>query len=52
MDHSAAIKAAEDEIKRILLALAEQTGLCVDQVDVDTRNFANYSTTIFLEGWL
>jgi hypothetical protein len=44
-----AILAAEKKIQAILLDLANEHGLVIDVVNVDTRRFANYRTEIFEE---
>jgi hypothetical protein len=41
---------AEKAIQKILIDLWNDTGLDIDVVQVDTRNFANYRTEIFFEG--
>jgi len=41
---------AEIAIEKILLGLEYETMLRVDQVSVDTRNFANCDVEIFLTG--
>lgn len=41
---------AEAAIQKILLDLANDTGLDIDAVQVDTRNFSNFRTEIFFEG--
>lgn len=41
-------KEAEKRIQRILLDLEEAAGWRIDQVRVDTRNFANCAVEIFL----
>jgi hypothetical protein len=41
------IAKAEKEIQAILLRLRNDHGLAIANVDVDTRNFANYRTEIF-----
>ena len=43
-----ATKKAEDAIRRILLDLENDTLRHVDQVNVDTRNFANCDVDIIL----
>lgn len=43
------VRHAEKRIQRVLLDL-EAIGLRVDEVRVDTRNFANCSVEIFLAG--
>lgn len=43
------VRHAEKRIQRILLDL-EETGIRVDEVRIDTRNFANCSVEIFLAG--
>jgi hypothetical protein len=46
-----ATKEAEEKIQRMLLDLCDRFGLRLEQVDVDTRNFANYRTEIiFADG--
>jgi gamma-glutamyl:cysteine ligase YbdK (ATP-grasp superfamily) len=42
-----AIVAAEKKIRAVLLELANDHGLAIDSVCVDTRNFANFRTEIF-----
>lgn len=42
------IKEAEKRIQRALLDLEEEVGKNIDQVNVDTRNYANCSVEIFL----
>lgn len=44
----AVLRKAEADIQRILLRLEEQVGR-IDHVEVDTRNFANCKTEIFLK---
>lgn len=41
------IKAAAERVQNILLDLQEDVGGLIDQVRVDTRNFANCSVEIF-----
>ena len=41
--------AAEKAIQKILRDLEDETFKSVDQVNVDTRNFANCATEIFLK---
>jgi hypothetical protein len=41
---------AEIAIERILLNLTSETGLKLDTVEVDTRNFANCNVEIFFQG--
>ncbi len=41
---------AEIAIERILLDLENDTGLRLDSVEVDTRNFANCNVEIFFQG--
>lgn len=41
---------AERAIQKILIDLWNDTGLDIDSVQVDTRNFADYRTEIFLQG--
>lgn len=43
-----AVKAAEDAIKKALFTLEERTRLYVDSVSVDTRNWAQLGTQIWL----
>lgn len=43
-----AVKVAESEIQRVLLELEEKSGLAVDRVEVDTRNWAQLRTEITL----
>lgn len=45
--HHPAIIEAEKKIQGILLDLANDHGLDIEIVSVDTRNFANYRTEIF-----
>lgn len=45
---SMALTSAEKRIQRILLDLEEEAGKRIDQVNVDTRNYANCSVEIFL----
>jgi hypothetical protein len=47
MDVHPAIVEAEKKIQRILLDLANEHGLMIDSVGVDTRQFANYRVEIF-----
>lgn len=47
--NAAAIKEAEEKIQRILLDLWEFIGFDIDEVQVDTRQFANYKVEIFFE---
>ena len=42
-----AIIEAERKIQAVLLDLANNHGLQIDTVNVDTRNFANFRTEIF-----
>jgi hypothetical protein len=44
-----ATEKAETAIKRILIGLEEDTLRHVDQVNVDTRNFANLAVDIILK---
>lgn len=44
----AVLQRAETDIQRILLRLEEQVGR-IDHIEVDTRNFANCKTEIFLK---
>jgi hypothetical protein len=44
----AAIAKAKLAIRRILADLEEETGMSVNFVNVDTRNFSNLATEIFL----
>ena len=44
----AAIKRAEERIRRVLLDLEEATGKSIDLVNVDTRNWGRLATEIFL----
>jgi len=39
---------AEKRIQEIIIELVSDTGMHVDAVHVDTRNFENYRTEIFL----
>lgn len=45
----AAIEKAEQQIQRILLDLADETGRDIDFVNVDTRPFANLKVEIFFQ---
>ena len=47
-EQEAATRRAEQAIQGILLRLAEDTGKTVDQVNVDTRRWANCTVEIFL----
>lgn len=40
----------ERVIREALIKFANDTGKRIEQVNIDTRNFANYATEIFLEG--
>jgi hypothetical protein len=42
------VKEAEREIQKILLELEEEIGASVEHVDVDTHNFCQLRTSIFL----
>jgi hypothetical protein len=42
------VKEAEAEIQKILLELEEEVGASVEHVDVDTHNFCQLRTSIFL----
>lgn len=42
------LEEAERRIQRLLLDLEEAAGKRIDQVNVDTRNYANCSVEIFL----
>lgn len=44
------LEEAEEKIQKILLRLSEQIGRPIEHVDVDTRNFANLKTEIFVLG--
>lgn len=44
------LRRTEQQIQRALLDLPEITGRDVESVNVDTRNFANLKTEIFLKG--
>lgn len=44
-----ACEKAEKAIQRVLLELEEETGKRVVIVEVDTRNFANLATSIFVK---
>jgi len=41
---------AEIAIQKILLALEDETGVDIEDVNVDTRNFASLNVEIFMEG--
>lgn len=43
-----AVKKAQEAIRTILLRLEEETGKSIDSVEVDTRNFAQLATQIWL----
>jgi hypothetical protein len=43
-----ATKKAQEQIRKILLALEHDTMLSIESVAVDTRNFAQLDTEIFL----
>lgn len=45
----AATTKAEKAIQRILIDLANETGMCVELVEVDTRNYGCCRTAIFLK---
>lgn len=44
-----ATRKAEEAIKKILLSLEQDTHMRVDHVNIDTRNYANCGTEIFLK---
>lgn len=44
-----ATRKAELAIQKILLGLEHDTLLCIESVQVDTRNFSNMRVEIFLE---
>jgi hypothetical protein len=44
------VEDAEKRIQRILLELEEDVGRAVDEVEVDTRNYAQLRTEITLRG--
>lgn len=48
LDNDPRITAAEEAIQKILLDLEEETGASVEFVDVDTHNFCQLRTSIFL----
>lgn len=47
--HGRAITTAETAIQKILLDLQERQGIKIENVSVDTRNFANLSVEIFVQ---
>lgn len=46
--HRAAIDRAEERVREILFDLEEQTGASIESVEIDTRNFAQLRTDIWL----
>lgn len=46
--HRATIDRAEERVREILFDLEEQTGASIESVEVDTRNFAQLRTDIWL----
>lgn len=46
--HKAAVERAEKRVREILYELEEETGASIESVEVDTRNFAQLSTDIWL----
>ncbi|WP_018266484.1 hypothetical protein [Methylosinus sp. LW4] len=48
LDNDPRVTAAEEAIQKILLDLEEEVGASVDLVDVDTHNFCQLRTSIFL----
>lgn len=46
--HSAAVKRAENRVREILHELEEETGASIESVEIDTRNFAQLRTDIWL----
>jgi hypothetical protein len=44
-----ALKEAEEKIQRIVLNLADEYGLRIAAIAIDTRNFSNYATSIIVE---
>jgi hypothetical protein len=48
IDNDPRVTAAEEAIQKILLDLEEEVGASVEHVDVDTHNFCQLRTNIFL----
>ncbi|TDX61967.1 hypothetical protein EDE12_11269 [Methylosinus sp. sav-2] len=48
LDNDPRVAAAEEAIQKILLDLEEEVGVSVELVDVDTHNFCQLRTSIFL----
>lgn len=48
LDNDPRVTAAEEAIQKILLDLEEEIGASVEHVDVDTHNFCQLRTSIFL----
>jgi hypothetical protein len=48
-EQDAAVSKAEVRIRKILIDLEDETGLQIDHMRVDTRNFANNDVSIFLK---
>jgi len=46
--HRATIDRAEERVREILFDLEEQTGASIESVEIDTRNFAQLRTDIWL----
>ena len=46
--HRATIDRAEERVREILFELEEETGASIESVKIDTRNFAQLSTEIWL----
>jgi hypothetical protein len=43
------LEALEKKIQKLLLDFEDEHGHRIDAVEVDTRNFANYTVSIFLK---
>lgn len=46
--HKAAVERAEERVREILFDLEEETGASIESVEIDTRNFAQLRTDIWL----
>ena len=47
-DQRGAVRSAEEKIRKALCELEEETRLYIDLVSIDTRNFAQLGTEIWL----